>query len=64
MVKLFHLAIGGVALSAVLACTPLPDIDEDQHPVRTLSPIPLDQIDAAVCDADGAPESLCSKLGK
>lgn len=58
----FHVALAGVVVSAALACTPLPDIEDDDPIVNTLSPIPLDQIDAAGCDSEAAPAALCDRL--
>ena len=53
----FCVALVGVAISAILACTPLPDI-EDNEP---LVPNPLSSIDAAACDSEAAP-SICDQL--
>lgn len=54
--------VAGVVLSAVYACTPLPDLEEDPI-INGISPIPLDQIDAAACAADALPPEICARLG-
>ena len=55
-------AIAGVIVSAIHACTPLPDIEDDEPIVNSVSPIPFDQIDAAACDGDALPPELCARL--
>jgi hypothetical protein len=53
----FQIALLGVAISAILSCTPLPDIEDD----KPLVPNPLSSIDAAACDSEAAP-SICDQL--
>ena len=53
----FQIALVGIAISAALSCTPLPDIEDDEP----LVPNPLSSIDAAACDSEAAP-SICAQL--
>lgn len=59
---LFPVSVACAIAAAIFACTPLPDLDDDDSLVKTLTPI--DEIDAAACDGEAAPAELCDRVRK